>query len=107
MMHEGNYNPIFKLYDATGKFYAYVSIEDDANAGGKVLFINGSPNENGCTAAAMDEMIRELNENGVETELLWLGKKAVPDCMACYQCISAGKCVFNDEVNAIGAKVFS
>ena len=40
-MHEGNYNPIFKLYDATGKFYAYVSIEDDANAGGKVLFING------------------------------------------------------------------
>lgn len=41
VMHEGNYNPIFKLYDATGKFYAYVSIEDDANAGGKVLFING------------------------------------------------------------------
>ena len=41
VMHEGNYNPIFKLYDATGKFYAYVSIEDDANAGGKVLCING------------------------------------------------------------------
>ena len=41
VMHEGNYNPIFKLYDATGKFYAYVSIEDNANAGGKVLCING------------------------------------------------------------------
>ena len=41
VIHEGNYNPIFKLYDATGKFYAYVSIEDDANAGCKTLFING------------------------------------------------------------------
>lgn len=48
----------------------------------KVLFINGSPNENGCTAAAMDEMIRVLNESGIETEQLWLGKKAVPDCTA-------------------------
>ncbi len=71
----------------------------------KVLFINGSPNESGCTAAAMDEMIRVLNESGIETEQLWLGKKAVPDCMACYQCMSAGKCVFNDEVNAIGSRI--
>lgn len=30
----------------------------------KVLFINGSPNENGCISAAMDEVIRVLNENG-------------------------------------------
>ena len=41
VMHEGNYNPIFKLYDATGKFYAYISITDDANAGGKMLSVNG------------------------------------------------------------------
>ena len=41
VMHEGNFNPVFKLYDATGKFYAYVSIEYDANAGCKVLCING------------------------------------------------------------------
>ncbi len=41
IMHEGNYDPIFKLFDATGKFYAYVSIEEDANAGCKVLSVNG------------------------------------------------------------------
>ena len=41
VMHEGNYNPIFKLFEADGKFYAYVSIVDDANAGCKMLAING------------------------------------------------------------------
>ncbi len=41
IMHEGNFDPIFKLYDAAGKFYAYVSIENDANAGCKKLAING------------------------------------------------------------------
>lgn len=71
----------------------------------KVLFINGSPNENGCTATAMDEMIRVLNENGIETEKLWLGKKAMPDCMACFKCQESGKCVFQDAVNEIGARI--
>ena len=45
----------------------------------KVLFINGSPNEHGCTATAMEETIRVLEENGIETETLWLGKKSMPD----------------------------
>ena len=71
----------------------------------KVLFINGSPNENGCTAAAMDEAIRVLNENGIETEKIWLGKKPMPDCMACYKCAETGKCVFSDQVNEIGARI--
>ena len=71
----------------------------------KVLFINGSPNENGCTATAMDEAIRVLNENGIETEKIWLGKKPMPDCMACYKCVEIGKCVFSDHVNEIGARI--
>ena len=41
VQHEGNYNPIFKLFEDDGKFYAYVSIENDAEAGCKVLCING------------------------------------------------------------------
>lgn len=71
----------------------------------KVLFINGSPNENGCISTAMDEVIRVLNENGVETEKIWLGKKAMPDCMACFKCQETGKCVFPDQVNEIGARI--
>ena len=71
----------------------------------KVLFINGSPNENGCTSTAMDEVIRVLEENGIGTEKLWLGKKAVPDCMACFACQTDGKCVFHDQVNEIGSRI--
>ena len=41
VQHEGNYNPTFKLFKDDRKFYAYVSIENDANAGCKALCING------------------------------------------------------------------
>ena len=71
----------------------------------KVLFINGSPNENGCTSTAMDEVIRVLHENGIETEKLWLGKKAMPDCLACMSCQTSGKCVYNDQVNEIAVRL--
>ena len=71
----------------------------------KILFINGSPNENGCTGSAMDEMIRVLHENDIETEKLWLGKAAMPDCMACFKCQTTGKCVFSDQVNEIGNRI--
>ena len=71
----------------------------------KVLFINGSPNEHGCTATAMEETIRVLEENGIETETLWLGKKPMADCVACGTCQKTGKCVFDDEVNAVAGRI--
>ena len=74
---------------------------------GKILFINGSPNENGCVSTAMDTVIEVLNNNGVDTEKIWLGKKAMPDCMACMKCQETGKCVFQDQVNEIGAEIDS
>ncbi|MBR1816478.1 MAG: flavodoxin family protein [Lachnospiraceae bacterium] len=75
------------------------------NKVGKILFINGSPNENGCTGTAMDEVIKVLQENDIETEKIWLGKKAMPDCMACMKCQEIGKCVFQDEVNEIAEMI--
>lgn len=71
----------------------------------KVLFINGSPNENGCVSIAMDEVITVLNDNGIQTEKIWLGKKAMPDCMACMKCQETGKCVFQDQVNEIASEI--
>ena len=40
----------------------------------KVLLLNGSPHANGCTAAALDEMIRVFRDEGVDTELIRKGK---------------------------------
>ncbi len=70
----------------------------------KVLMINGSPRENGNIALAFHEMERVFQENGVETENILLGKKAVRGCVACETCRKNGKCVFDDIVNELAEK---
>ena len=52
----------------------------------KLLFINGSPHKDGCTAAALREVSRTLEELGIETETHWVGNKPVPGCIACGSC---------------------
>ena len=51
-----------------------------------VLVINGSPKANGCTATALDEVIRTLNQEGLETTLLQIGKEDVHGCISCGYC---------------------
>ena len=71
----------------------------------KVLIINGSPHEKGCTFTALNELAGALQKNGVETEFFWLGKKAVQGCVACFGCAKLGRCVFNDDaVNTLNAR---
>ena len=71
----------------------------------KVLLVNGSPNENGCTYTALKEIAETLKKNDVEAEILWLGKKPMQDCIACFQCQMKGECVFNDLVNETAARM--
>ena len=70
----------------------------------KVLLINGSPHANGCTAAALKEMISVFNAEGVETELIHVGNKDIRGCIACRSCMKSGKCVFDDLVNEVAPK---
>ena len=65
----------------------------------KVLLINGSPHKGGCTYTALKEVAKTLNEEGIETEIFWIGNKALSGCIACKKCVELGKCVFNDSVN--------
>lgn len=67
----------------------------------KVLLINGSPNEKGCTYTALTEVERTLNKNGIETELLWLGNAPVANCVDCGFCRQQGRCVHDDAVNRV------
>ncbi len=72
----------------------------------KVLLINGSPNQNGCTFTALSEVANTLNQCGVETELLQIGKKPIRGCIDCRKCRTIGKCVFDDDmVNVAAAKL--
>lgn len=71
----------------------------------KVLLINGSPNEYGCTYTALTEVAATLGKHGIQTEILYLGKKPVAGCIACGHCASTGKCVFDDKVNEVVKKL--
>ena len=65
----------------------------------KVLLVNGSSRQKGCTGAALREVERALREEGMETESFFIGNEALPDCIACHTCRETGRCVFNDRVN--------
>ena len=71
----------------------------------KVLLINGSPHEHGCTDAALREVAKTLEGNGIGTETFRVDKKPVAGCIACAKCKTAGKCVFGDAVNDILSRV--
>lgn len=70
----------------------------------KVLLINASPRENGNTALALSQIIEIFKEEGIETELVNIGKKPVRGCIACLSCRETGKCVFDDVVNEVAPK---
>lgn len=67
----------------------------------KILLINGSPNKQGCTFTALTEIANTLTKNGIESELLYLGKKPISGCIACGSCKKTGRCVMNDQSNEI------
>ena len=70
----------------------------------KVLLINGSPNAKGNTALALGEMEAVFRAEGIETELIHVGNKAVRGCIGCRKCRQTGKCVFEDIVNETAPK---
>jgi len=70
----------------------------------KVILLNGSPHQHGCTATALEEMIRVFEEEGIETELIQVGGRDIRGCIACKHCDELGKCVFDDLVNEVAAK---
>ena len=63
----------------------------------KVLLINGSPREQGNTFTALSEVATTLNAEGIDTEIVQLGKKPVPGCIACGMCGRTGRCTFHDD----------
>ena len=67
----------------------------------KVLLINGSPNKKGCTYTALHEVETTLQQNGIETEMLYLGKAPVAGCIACMNCMTTGFCFQKDIVRDI------
>ena len=71
----------------------------------KVLLLNGSPHANGNTATALNEIVGVLHEEGIETEVIQVGNKAIRGCVGCLSCKDTGKCIFDDLVNEVAQKL--
>ena len=65
----------------------------------KVLLTNGSPHKEGCTYTALSEVATALNKQGIDTDIFWIGNKALSGCIACKKCVEKNQCVFDDKVN--------
>ncbi len=64
----------------------------------KVLMILGSPRQGSNTEIALKEMAKIFEQEGVETQLIWIGNLDIPGCKACNYCSGTGECVFGDIV---------
>ena len=71
----------------------------------KVFLVNGSPHPHGCTDRALREVAEALQQDGVETELFWIGNQPVGGCIGCGACSKLGKCAFDGVVNACAEKL--
>ncbi|MBD5129148.1 MAG: flavodoxin family protein [Ruminococcaceae bacterium] len=73
----------------------------------KVILVNGSPHENGCTYTALCEVEKALKANGIETEIFWVGNKPIIGCIGCGACRKLGRCFAVDTVNDLVEKAKS
>ena len=70
----------------------------------KVLLLNGSPNVNGNTARALEEMKQVFEKENIETEVIQIGSQQIRGCCACQSCYKTAQCVFDDMVNEVAKK---
>ena len=71
----------------------------------KVLLINGSPKAKGNTAFALEQMAEVFADQGIDAEIIQVGHLPIRGCIACGSCYKAGKCIFDDAVNEVAAKL--
>lgn len=62
----------------------------------KVMLVNGSPHEHGCTDRALQEVANSLQNEGIEAEIFWIGPKPVGGCIACGGCARREGCILGD-----------
>jgi multimeric flavodoxin WrbA len=64
------------------------------------MAFNGSARKDGNTAILINYVLKELQQEGIETELFQLAGQKIQGCMACYKCFENKdrECVFKDDI---------
>lgn len=70
-------------------------IKEEVNM--KVLAINSSARKDGNTAILINTVFEELNQAGIETEMVQLSGKIMEPCKACWACGGRKNCVHNKD----------
>ena len=69
----------------------------------KVVAFNGSARKNGNTAILLKRVLKALEAEGIETELIQLAGKQIRGCTACRTCFKTKNqhcAITDDKVNA-------
>lgn len=72
----------------------------------KVIAINGSPRKGGNTSQALKIMADELEQHGIEVEILQIGHLNIHGCIGCGYCWTSeeNQCVFKEDIVNEAAK---
>lgn len=64
----------------------------------KVLAINGSARKNGNTKFLLETVLKEIENEGIKTELISFAGKTINSCKACFTCGGKKECTFNNDI---------
>ena len=66
----------------------------------KVVAFSGSARKDGNTAIIIKHAFKELEKEGIKTELVQLAGEKIQGCIACYKCFSAKnkRCAVTDDI---------
>lgn len=67
----------------------------------KILGVVGSKRKNGNTATLVLKALEAAKNEGVDTEIIYLGDYAIADCHGCEGCQDAFACVIDDDMQEI------
>lgn len=67
----------------------------------KIVVLNGSPHEHGCTAALAGEVIKSAQRQGTEVKAYYLNGMHMKGCQGCFKCMEAGRCVTLDDMQPV------
>jgi multimeric flavodoxin WrbA len=67
----------------------------------KVVILNGSPHEHGCTSALADKVIGAAERHGAEVKSYHLNTLSLRGCQGCFKCQQTGRCATEDDMQPI------
>lgn len=73
----------------------------------KVLLISASLRGNSNSEALADEFVNGAQASGNQVEKVSLRGKSISFCRGCFACLKTGRCVIDDDANAIAEKMLN